>query len=282
MGKSIIKFSVLIIVIIAAIYFSCKIDISEPAMEFPEVLDKNGCLGLTYHRIRKDRVLYKILGFVTNSDEIMRYNVYADQFEKQMKVLKEKGATFVAPDEIKGFQKTGKFPNKCIWISFDDIDQTVYNNAFPIMKEYEIPFTIFVIAGKVGSEFSNLQLATWDQLRKMLDSGLVTVGSHTYDMHKLQGDQPIFFQNNKRLDFKKDLQLSKQSIEEELSIKIRDFAYPYGNGRSDLADTIGEVGFETAAILAPRSITVNNDRYWWNRILVNQKVFDDVVVEWVK
>lgn len=280
MKKTILSLSILFALIFGVYFFFKKADLSEPAMDFPEKLETDGCLGLTFHRIRKERFFYKVIGYVTNSEELMKYNVYRDQFASQIKLLKKRGAYFATPKEILEFQASGTFPEKCVWISFDDIDQTVYTNAFPILKENKIPFTLFVIAGTVGRDFSNLTMATWQELQEMVDSGLVTVGSHTFDMHRLQDNQPIFFGDVQ--GFKEDLLASKKTLERKLSVPVTDFAYPYGNGRNDLAGAIQEAGVKTAAILAPHSITAKNDRYWWNRILVNQSVFDDVVVSWVK
>ncbi|QNF29939.1 polysaccharide deacetylase family protein [Metabacillus elymi] len=81
--------------------------------------------------------------------------------------------------------------------------------------------------------------------------------------------------------FEKDLHLSKKTIEKKLNVKVKDFAYPYGNGRDDLADLIHRNGFESAYILAPRSITADNDKYWINRILVNDEVFENIVDKWI-
>ncbi|QNF29940.1 polysaccharide deacetylase family protein [Metabacillus elymi] len=177
MKKYISGFCIVLIIILASYLLFSNIKFSKPAMSFPEELDTNGCLGLNYHRIREDTLLNKSIEFLTGSDELTMYNVYEDDFNKQMKHLKEQGAKFLNPDEIREAQEDGKFPEKCVWISFDDIDISVYRNAFPILKEYEIPFTLFVIAGQVGNEFGNLNLSSWKQLKEMVDSDLATVGS---------------------------------------------------------------------------------------------------------
>jgi poly-beta-1,6-N-acetyl-D-glucosamine N-deacetylase len=279
-----VKLFGLLIIILSTVYFlKDNLKVSKPAaMGFPEKLDTNGCLGLTYHRVYESNLMNKTIELLTGSEELTKYNVYDDEFKQEMEFLKENGANFVSPEEIRRDQEIGEFPEKCIWISFDDIDDSVYQNAFPILKENNIPFTLFVIAGHVGKDFGNLKLATWRNLQEMIDSGLTTIGSHTYDMHQLKGTKPIFFQKGQQKNFEEDLFLSKKIIEKNLSIQVKDFAYPYGNGRKDLVDIIKKTGFESAFILAPRSITEKNDRYWMNRILVNDVVFDDIVSKWVK
>ena len=31
-------------------------------------------------------------------------------------------------------QEKGKFPKRSVWINFDDMDETIYENAYPILK----------------------------------------------------------------------------------------------------------------------------------------------------
>lgn len=65
----------------------------EPALE------TNGCLGLNYHRVRKHNWFNRIVSSVTKSDELTEYSVYSNDFEHQLKKLKELDATssFVLP-----------------------------------------------------------------------------------------------------------------------------------------------------------------------------------------
>ncbi|TDL76092.1 polysaccharide deacetylase family protein [Peribacillus frigoritolerans] len=259
-----------------------NLDTSKVAMEFPERLDKNGCLGLTYHRILDDNTVNKTIEFLTASDELTKYNVYKNDFIFQIDTLERKGANFLNPDEVLKAQKTGIFPENCVWISFDDVDTSVYLNAFPILEKKEIPFTLFIIAGQVGKNFNNLRLASWGDLKEMKESGLATIGSHTFNMHELENNEPIFFQNKRIKEFEEDLILSKSTIKRNLSMNVKHFAYPYGNGKVETAAVIQEEGFKSASILAPRSITSENDPYWLNRILVDQEVFDDIVNSWIE
>jgi len=254
------------------------------AMNFPEPLKNYGCLALTYHRVRNDSIVTKVVEALTDSDELKRYSVYKSEFEHHMQVLVENNVTFVTPEDLRQFRESCKFPKKCIWISFDDVDESVYENAFPILQKYRIPFTLFLIAGRVGdSDFDNLTLANWQQIQEMVDSGLATVGSHTYDMHYLEDNEPIFFDPMEKDNFFKDIVKSKQVIEANLSgVEVVDFSYPYGEGKAELVPIIKKAGFLSANILAPRIISKKNSPYWQNRILVDHKVFKDIVEPWVK
>lgn len=226
----------------------------------------------------------KILESLSGSEELSLYSVYDDEFEYQMKTLKEEKAYFATVEEILHFQEQEEFPDRCVWISFDDIDRTVYEQAFPVMKKYEIPFTIFLIASQVGNDsFNNLEMASWEEIQEMVDSGLADAGSHSYDLHYLEGEAPSFFEPANYGAFVQDLVKSRETIESNLTgVEVLDYAYPFGEGKAELAELIRDNGFRTAFILAPRVIDPDNDPYWMNRILVDPKVFEEVVLPWIR
>jgi len=275
---------VLLIVFVTLIIADKSVTSKTAAMDFPEPLQREGCLALTYHRVRDDNLVTKMIEVLTDSDELRHYSVYKSEFEHQMQVLIENNATFVTPKELRQFRESGSFPENCIWLCFDDVDESIYKNAFPILKKYQIPFMLFLIAGHVGSpDFNNLTLANWQQIQEMVDSGLATVGSHTYDMHYQKDDETVFFDPGERDNFLNDIIKSKQVIEANLSgVEVVDFAYPFGEGKEELVPLIEKAGFLSAYILAPRIICKDNLPYWQNRILVDNEVFKNIVEPWVK
>ncbi|KAA1039301.1 intercellular adhesin biosynthesis polysaccharide N-deacetylase [Macrococcus equipercicus] len=240
----------------------------------------NSCLALNYHRIRSGTLYERTLKLMSNSNELNRYNVFKDDFEAQLKWMTAHGATFVSEQQLEESYKTQRFPAGCVWLSFDDGDETTYTNALPILKKYHVPATVFVIAGQVGNkDFNNIKLATWTELRKMKDSGLITFGSHTYNMHELLDNKPIF---NKvpAAEFKADLLKSKATLKKELGIDAKSFAYPYGNANDKTMNVVEQAGFDYAYILAPHAITTDNYRSLLNRIMVDDETFERQVKEW--
>src|SRR3990170_2672732 len=57
-----------------------------------------------------------------------------------------------------------KLPPKAIALTFDDGYEDNYTNAYPVLKQYGVPATIFLITGFVGS---SIQL-WWDRLWDIL------------------------------------------------------------------------------------------------------------------
>jgi poly-beta-1,6-N-acetyl-D-glucosamine N-deacetylase len=122
------------------------------------------------------------------------YTVTPANFEQQMQWLKDSGWQFVSMDDVLA-EEAGKreLPDKAVLITFDDGYQSVYDNAFPILKSMHIPAVIALVGrwlksdiGVVdfdGRSISRSELLSWREIREMTDSGLVEVASHSYDLH---------------------------------------------------------------------------------------------------
>lgn len=277
--KKIVPISIILLIISLLIV---KINSLENEDDGYEVPPKNVAIGLNYHRVREKTVWNKGIELVTQSKELTTYSVYEDTFEQQLDTLIESGAYFATPSELGQFSEDGQFPDKCVWISFDDIDKTVYDIAFPILKEKGIPFTVFVISGEVGGEdFDSMEMVTWDDLREMRDSGLVTFGSHTHDMHYLEGDKAIFLYEKNYDKFEKDIKLSKRIMEKELNVEVNTMAYPFGDASDDVAEICKKSGYDYAYLLSPNPICIDDDPYHISRYLTDKNNFDKILIPWL-
>ena len=83
-----------------------------------------------------------------------------------------------------------ELPEKPIVLTFDDGYFSNYEYAFPILQEYDMQATIFAIGVSVGKDtYKDTDHAMTphfgaDEAREMVDSGLISVQSHTFDMHQ--------------------------------------------------------------------------------------------------
>lgn len=72
------------------------------------------------------------------------------------------------------YERTQLYPGGIVTFTFDDGLLNVYERALPIFKEFDMPATIYVISGEIGSE----DYMTNDQLFELRDNGW-EIGSHT-------------------------------------------------------------------------------------------------------
>jgi peptidoglycan/xylan/chitin deacetylase (PgdA/CDA1 family) len=73
--------------------------------------------------------------------------------------------TFVSIKQIEEYYYSGSYFNNCCHISFDDGDNTVFKNAFPILKEFNIPATLFV-SPKIIVEKNNYWFQEYSIIRE--------------------------------------------------------------------------------------------------------------------
>ena len=81
-------------------------------------------------------------------------------------------------------------PEKPIVLTFDDGYLSNYADAFPVLGEYNMKATIFAIGVSIGKDtYKDTDHAMTPhfgaaEMQEMVDSGLISIQSHTYDMHQ--------------------------------------------------------------------------------------------------
>lgn len=149
-----------------------------------------------------------------NEYSFMKMNIA--KFKSQMQYLKEDGyKALLFRETPENFVK--ERTSKKIIITFDDGYISCYNIVFPIMKELNLKFNIFLVSGSIGNSENYL---TWDMVKEMNESGLVDFGAHTFSHIKVNKIN----ENN----FYEEIILSNELIEKHILRKVDDFCFPYG------------------------------------------------------
>jgi len=129
---------------------------------------------LIYHNISADNI--------TDRD---RCQTSGASFAAEMEFLHNNGYQVIPLKKLISHMQYGeKLPEKALVITFDDGYEGVYKVAYPILKKYNIPATIFLIANRdqyFGPDAP--PMLTWDEMREMEGSGLIDIQAHTYDLH---------------------------------------------------------------------------------------------------
>lgn len=186
--------------------------------------------------------------------------VSPEVFEKQMKFLRDNNYNIVYVYEIARMIKDKeRIPAKTVAITFDDGREDNYLNAFPILKKYSIPATIFVIVDYLNRE-------TWlnyDELKSMSLAG-VDIGSHTLSHLWLSSVDD-------KARWKQEILGSKLALEEILGKKIKSFSYPGGDGARNqiIREIARESGYEVAVATSPGRGFPNDDIYALKRVRIS-------------
>jgi len=184
---------------------------------------------LTYHRFAED----------CNSPLCMPHST----FKLQMKYLKENGYHVITAEELLAFlgYRQG-LPKKSVLITIDDGYRSIYNFAYPILKEYGFTATLFIYTSFVG--VSKMAI-TWEQLREMQANGYM-IGSHTMyhsDLTKpKEGETEQEFIDR----VKEELYGSKKILDKKLEQDTYLLAFPFGYYDQRLMQMVTEAGYKMA------------------------------------
>lgn len=221
------------------------------------------------------------------------------QFENQIKLLKDMGFISVTVSELSELMQKGKMPEEKVFaITFDDGYESNYIYAFPILKKYNMKATINVVVKTLQEESTRefnpevLTHLSWEQMREMIDSGLIEFGTHTYNQHIYEVTDNkktapaltnrVFLYKEQRFEsdeeWKKrifdDLLLAKAKIEHKLGYKPKVIAYPYGDYNQAVVEVAKEVGYEIGLTTNSGLVTPDSPIYELPRTYI--RPYDDM------
>ncbi len=170
------------------------------------------------------------------------WDVTPEELEKHFQALQEGGYTPITMDRMVNHLRTGsQLPEKPVLLTFDDNYVGQYKYAFPLLKKYNYPAVWSVHTRFVGTGGQKPK-ATWEQLREMQKSGLVTVASHTVNHLNLK--------DLSEKEIEKEVTESKKVLEQELGISIDYFTYPEGDFTDRARDKIKKAGYKAALAMS--------------------------------
>jgi peptidoglycan/xylan/chitin deacetylase (PgdA/CDA1 family) len=200
---------------------------------------------LTYHSIGDDKGLL---------------SVSAENFERQMRYFKEANYRVITLDElVKGIESGGRFPRKTVVITFDDGFKDNFTYAYPVLRRYGFPATVFLVTDWIGADKEYL---SWEEVVEMSKNN-ITFGGHT----KSHAYLPAIV--NKDI-LRKEIAGSKKVIEEHtgLSEPVY-FCYPRGGFTEEVQMLVKEAGYDGACATNRGYDLLNrSDLYAINRVSI--------------
>lgn len=145
-------------------------------------------------------------------------------------------------------------------ITFDDGFRNFASIAWPMLRQHELPVTLFVVTDYVGdtnawnprsaSTTPKLPLLDWDALNRLADEG-VELGSHTRTHPRLDG-----LSRSRLLD---EIEGSADRLEARTGVRPKTFAYPYGVFGDPACDLVAE-SYELGLTTELRTLTSSESR----------------------
>lgn len=240
------KKSIIVLLIIAVIY-SCVLSASsavqtsiskQKAVKVPIVM---------YHHFCKD------------TSKLNDYVITPNQFENDIKYIKEKGYTTITMTQLINYCKgTETLPPKPIIITIDDGFESIYAYVYPLMQEYDMCAVVGIV-GSYADFFTDNQdhnidysYLDWQEINKLSKTKYIEIQNHSYNLHKnccgRIGANKKYGESESdyRKVFRDDLCKNQEKIFLNTGTMPNTFVYPFGSNSKLSKKILKEIGFSAA------------------------------------
>ncbi len=161
--------------------------------------------------------------FSNNTPE--KLTVTRAQFENQMTFLKENNYHVITLNEFSNFlEYKEQIPKQSVVITIDDGWESFYTIAYPILKKFNFPATIFIYTDFIGQK----KALSWKQLKKMSQNRIsIQSLTKTHRNIAIKKKNESFKEYFNSLE--KEISESQLRIKQKLNSDCKFMAYPYGS-----------------------------------------------------
>lgn len=170
--------------------------------------------------------------------------------------------------------KNGVILPRTVCITFDDGYADNFYSALPILKQFQVPATVFITSRMIGKK----NPFYWDENTNKKDQGralnkveliklakepLIEIGSHTSTHPHLRA--------RSIMDQEKEISESKIQLENIIKKRIKGFSYPFGTKRDynkKTIDLIKTAGYEYACANFSGKVTRFSNPFEFPRIII--------------
>lgn len=201
-----------------------------------------------------------------------KYVISPDLFEQDLKYLQENGYTTIVMADLLEYVNNGKdLPKNPVMITFDDGYYNNYLYAYPLLKKYNSRMVLSPIGRYVdeytgnGDTNPNYAQCNWDAIREMMDSGLVEIQNHSYNLHstdhgrKGAKKKTVESLADYRTFLADDVLKMQQRMQEETGYTPTTFTYPFGAVSSESLPILKELGFQATLICESHVNVITRD-----------------------
>ncbi|WP_372629897.1 polysaccharide deacetylase family protein [Cohnella sp.] len=211
----------------------------------------------------RDRVLVLMYHDVSQEPTDIT-SLSAANFEKQLEWMKANNFKWITMSQYRDFiLHSAPVPDNAVLLTFDDGYESLYSQAYPLLKKYGAPASAFLIVGKVGERKGAFPKATWEQVKEMRQGG-IEFFSHTFDSHSYVPTAPgsnalkpklawnMYLKKEKRMETEaeyeervtEDLRQANEILQRELGTPNYALAFPYGAHSQAVLDICKRLGID--------------------------------------
>lgn len=202
-------------------------------------------------------IMYHYVEYVKDIGDLIRkrLDISPYLFEGHLKALDDAHyKTYFVKDIPDILNGNIHYSTRSAVLTFDDGYEDFYTVVFPLLKKYQVKATMYVIYDYIGRK----GFMTESEIKEILASGLVELGSHTFD-HLYLKLMPDSIARKQIID-------SKKKFEDRFGIQVKTFAYPYGAFSSETINLVKEAGYVAAVSVIPGMQQSEENLFYLSRV----------------
>jgi len=177
--------------------------------------------------------------------------VSAAQFEAQLAWLAQNNYQVLRLSELEDFLAARQpLPERSVVITIDDGYESTYHQAFPALKKYGFPATLFVYTDFIGARDG----LSWDELAEMSKSGIIDIQAHSKTHRNLADKGSKETDAGYRASIESEVQHPMSLLNRRLAaagVKVRHFAYPFGDANALVLEAMKRHGYDLGVTVNP-------------------------------
>ncbi len=236
--------------------------------ESAEEVEVSSAPQLRAPSVPREQTRVAVLGYHNFSDTkpVTEMLMRTSEFREQMERIRREGLTVISMQEFLEWRFGAReLPEKCVLITIDDGWRSVYTDAYPILREYGYPFTLFLYTSFLSGQGASMSPA---MVREMQQNG-ATVGSHSanheypraWKAKEAQGPEAYAAMIDKEIG-------STYTRLNRLFGTVNTYCFPGGYVTRPMLDRLPGYGFVAAFTVVPGKVTSEEDPWQIRRYMV--------------
>ena len=185
-----------------------------------------------------------------------------ENFYSQLSFLKENNFKVLPIKKLIDFFYNKKpLPPRSVFITVDDAYKSFYNYAFPILKEFDYPFSIFLSTSFVEEEKKN-DFMNWKMIKEIKENkGDILNHSHKHESFIKQTLE----------DVEEDNLLARKILIKNLGEVEKIISYPYGESNESIQKIVKGLGYKIALSQHSSPISFTENKFNLPRFSINDE-----------
>lgn len=174
--------------------------------------------------------------------------VTPDAFAAQVEFLARNDYRVIRlPDLLKFLSGERPLPRRAVVLTFDDGYASVYQYAYPLLKQHGFPATVFLYTDFVGAK----DALTWKQMEEMVASGLIDIQGHSKTHTNLSYRLPDEDDKHYRARLDTEVRVPRDLLKSRLHQPAYSFAYPYGDANTIVVERLARADYQLGVTVHP-------------------------------